>query len=78
LLCPSDTPNTVGWPANPKSTTYHNYVANFGNTGIDETANWQVATYNGITFLGAPFTRGRPVRIEKITDGSSNTLMASS
>jgi prepilin-type N-terminal cleavage/methylation domain-containing protein len=25
LLCPSDTPNTGGWPANPRSVTYHNY-----------------------------------------------------
>lgn len=77
LLCPSDSPNTGGWPANPRSTTYHNYVANFGNTGIDESANWQVATYLGITFKGAPFTRGRPLRLENIMDGSSNTLMAS-
>src|SRR5262249_15217727 len=77
LLCPSDTPNTGGWPANPKSATYHNYVANFGNTGIDETANWQVASYNGLVFQGAPFTRGRPVAVHTIADGSSNTLMLS-
>ena len=80
LLCPSDTPNTNGWPQNgsaPKSATYHNYVANFGNTSIDESANWQTATYNGLTFLGAPFTRGRPVALPLITDGTSSTLMAS-
>ncbi|MFM8272987.1 MAG: DUF1559 domain-containing protein [Gemmata sp.] len=77
LLCPSDTPNTGGWPANGLSTTYHNYVANFGNTAIDETANWQVASFNGLTYQGAPFTRGRPVALHKITDGTSNTLMAS-
>lgn len=77
LLCPSDTPNRGGWPANPRSTTYHNYVVNFGNTGIDETADWQVATYNGLTFQGAPFTRGRPQRLELIPDGTSNTLMLS-
>jgi prepilin-type N-terminal cleavage/methylation domain-containing protein/prepilin-type processing-associated H-X9-DG protein len=77
LLCPSDTPNTGGWPANPRSVTYHNYVVNFGNTGIDETANWQVSTYNGLTFKGAPFTRGRPQQLQTISDGTSNTLMLS-
>jgi prepilin-type N-terminal cleavage/methylation domain-containing protein/prepilin-type processing-associated H-X9-DG protein len=77
LLCPSDTPNTGGWPANPRSVTYHNYVVNFGNTGIDETDNWQVNSYNGLTFHGAPFTRGRPVALHAIGDGSSNTLMLS-
>jgi prepilin-type N-terminal cleavage/methylation domain-containing protein/prepilin-type processing-associated H-X9-DG protein len=77
LLCPSDMPNTAGWPASPRSVTYHNYVVNYGNTGIDETANWQVSFYNGLTFQGAPFTRGRPQRLTAITDGSSNTLMLS-
>ncbi|MBN9119013.1 MAG: DUF1559 domain-containing protein [Planctomycetes bacterium] len=77
LLCPSDTPNTAGWPANGKSASYHNYVANFGNTAIDESANWQAATYNGLTFLGAPFTRGRPKALNLITDGTSSTLMVS-
>jgi prepilin-type N-terminal cleavage/methylation domain-containing protein/prepilin-type processing-associated H-X9-DG protein len=77
LLCPSDTPNSGGWPASPLSVTYHNYVVNFGNTGIDETANWQTATYNGLVFQGAPFTRGRPQRLGTISDGTSNTLMLS-
>ncbi|OWK34603.1 DUF1559 domain-containing protein [Fimbriiglobus ruber] len=77
LLCPSDTPNTGGYPANGQSATYHNYVVNFGNTGIDESANWQVATFNGLTFMGAPFTRGRPKALNLITDGTSMTLMVS-
>jgi len=77
LLCPSDTPNTAGWPANPRSVTYHNYVVNFGNTGVDETADWQAGTYNGLTFQGAPFTRGRPQPLGDIADGASNTLMLS-
>jgi prepilin-type N-terminal cleavage/methylation domain-containing protein len=76
LLCPSDTPNKAGWPGT-RSVTYHNYVVNFGNTGIDETANWQVSSYNGLTFRGAPFTRGRPVPLHKIDDGTSSTLMVS-
>ncbi len=77
LLCPSDNPNTGGWPANGQSATYHNYAANFGNTSIDESANWQTTTYNGLTFLGAPFTRGRPIPLTHITDGTSSTLLAS-
>jgi prepilin-type N-terminal cleavage/methylation domain-containing protein/prepilin-type processing-associated H-X9-DG protein len=79
LLCASDTANTAGWPGNAsgKNTTYHNYVVNFGNTGVDETANWQAAAYGGLTFKGAPFTRGRPLPVNQIQDGSSNTLAAS-
>jgi prepilin-type N-terminal cleavage/methylation domain-containing protein/prepilin-type processing-associated H-X9-DG protein len=77
LTCPSDIPNTAGWPNNPRSTSYHNYVVNFGNTGINETADWQVATYNGLTFQGAPFTRGRAKRLSDITDGTNTTLLVS-
>ena len=78
LLCPSDQgPNRVGWPgsASGPNATYHNYVANFGNTGIDETTKWQAATFNGLTYKGAPFTLGKPVAVHGIPDGSSNTLM---
>ena len=77
LLCPDDKPNKAGWPGGTINVTYHNYVVNFGNTSIDETANWQTASYNGLTYLGAPFTCGNPVSIERIRDGSSNTLMVS-
>ncbi len=82
LLCPSDTPpNTQGWPGGGSSVTYHNYVVNFGNTGIDETARWQIATLNGLNYQGAPFTRAvapyMGQHIETIVDGSSNTLMVS-
>lgn len=83
LLCPSDTPpNLRGWPGGASSTTYHNYVVNYGNTGIDETATWQIATYAGLNFQGAPFTRGVPPlglgqKLGKINDGTSTTLMIS-
>jgi prepilin-type processing-associated H-X9-DG protein len=78
LLCPSDGGNNPkGWPGSAPNATYHNFVANFGNTGIDETANWQIGTLNGIKFLGAPFTAGKPMPLHKIQDGSSNTLMVS-
>jgi prepilin-type N-terminal cleavage/methylation domain-containing protein/prepilin-type processing-associated H-X9-DG protein len=77
LLCPSDTVNTDGWPATPLHVTYHNYVVNYGNTGINETADWQAATFDGLVFEGAPFTRGRPQALSTISDGTSNTLMLS-
>ena len=77
LLCPSDSPNTSGWPDNPRRTSYHNYAVNFGNTGINETKAWQATTYNGLTFQGAPFTCGKPQVLNKIRDGTSNTLLAS-
>ncbi len=81
LLCPGDyTPNkTDGWPsgAGGKNCTYHNYVVNYGNTGIDESQNWQTASYSGITFKGAPFTLGHAQPLEGILDGTSNTLMVS-
>jgi prepilin-type N-terminal cleavage/methylation domain-containing protein/prepilin-type processing-associated H-X9-DG protein len=78
LLCPSDLgPNKSGWPgsATGPNATYHNYAANFGNTGIDESTNWQAPTFNGLTYRGAPFTLGKPVAVNDIPDGSSNTLM---
>ncbi len=78
LLCPSDNGNNPnGWPGSAPNATYHNFVANFGNTGVDETANWQIGTLSGLTFQGAPFTAGKPQAIHKISDGSSNTLMLS-
>lgn len=73
LTCPSDTnPQRV---AN-NGITYHNYVANFGNTIYDQ------IDYTGVRFYGAPFFEvtsvndHRPgVRFAEITDGLSNTLM---
>ncbi|MCA9271218.1 MAG: DUF1559 domain-containing protein [Planctomycetales bacterium] len=76
-LCPSDTTNRSGWPKNSDgSVTYHNYVVNFGNTGVVETQAWQAATYNGFTFHGAPFSC-EAQRFEDIKDGTSNTLLIS-
>jgi prepilin-type N-terminal cleavage/methylation domain-containing protein/prepilin-type processing-associated H-X9-DG protein len=77
-LCPSSPQNKKGWPNNSTgSVSYHNYVVNFGNTSVDESANWMTASYNGFTFKGAPFISGKPPRLALITDGLSNTLMAS-
>ena len=76
-LCPSDQKNTAGWPKNADgSVTYHNYNVNFGNTSVDETVNWQTATYGTFKFFGAPFA-SKPQRFADITDGTSSTLMAS-
>lgn len=79
-LCPSSERNKKGWPggiSGSSSVSYHNYVVNFGNTSVDESANWTTANYNGFTFQGAPFVSGKPPRLALITDGLSTTLMAS-
>ena len=84
--CPSDqsyTP-TAGVPA-------ANYGVNYGNTGTGlfqiKDATYCCATYNGVVFLGAPFSwvsagPGSPVQsfarsynISSITDGTSNTML---
>jgi len=76
FTCPSDMPNAPG------GLTNHNYAVNWGNTGYHQT------TYPGtsVTFQGAPFgpaksqAKGQRMNGEKfssITDGLSNTLMAS-
>jgi prepilin-type N-terminal cleavage/methylation domain-containing protein/prepilin-type processing-associated H-X9-DG protein len=80
--CPSDSwfgPHVV-------SGNKHNYVANFGNTTNNQDAYGSPATYNGITFLGAPLRLYYPygaagkrssLRLTDITDGTSNTLLFS-
>ncbi len=76
--CPSDGPgNKKGWPKNADgSCAYDNYVANFGNTGVNESVDWQVATYNGFKFAGAPFSCAETT-FGDIKDGTSNTLLVS-
>jgi prepilin-type processing-associated H-X9-DG protein len=69
-----------------------NYVANFGNTGTGlfqiKDATYCCATYNGVIFLGAPFSwisiGTAPVQkfancynIATISDGTSNTMLLS-
>lgn len=73
FTCPSDTPNTP-----ISSLTSHNYAANFGNTIASQ------ATFNGITFAGAPFANvsgngqsNRYFDMRHIVDGTSNTMMVS-
>jgi prepilin-type N-terminal cleavage/methylation domain-containing protein/prepilin-type processing-associated H-X9-DG protein len=80
--CPSDSyfgPHLV-------SGNKHNYAANFGNTTNNQDLYSSPATYNGITFLGAPLRIYYPysslgkrgsLRLTDVSDGTSNTLLFS-
>jgi prepilin-type N-terminal cleavage/methylation domain-containing protein/prepilin-type processing-associated H-X9-DG protein len=91
LLCPSDAPSkpvsSALGAANSGNITAHNYVANFGQTDID-----QRETLNGVNFVGAPFTfiapysnanhinttnKGKVIRFADFRDGTSNTMLNS-
>src|SRR4051794_29492612 len=76
LTCPSDTPST-GF----NGITCHNYAVNFGNLPVDYNPaagydTGQLQSFNGIPFLGAPFSQGKAYALTDITDGTSNTLLA--
>ena len=88
LTCSSDTPNaprTTTYNGTTYNMTNHNYVANFGNTTRVRTAEFPAGSGN--FFGGAPFkyenwtptttSRNTGSTILSMTDGSSNTLMAS-
>jgi prepilin-type processing-associated H-X9-DG protein len=69
--CPSDR------PAMHYGVTSHNYVVNFGSTGVSCVSN-----LNGVACRGAPFAMsgwiGTPAQVfnfDEIKDGTSNTLM---
>jgi prepilin-type N-terminal cleavage/methylation domain-containing protein len=69
FTCPSD-PN-AGAQQLKFGVASHNYVVNYGNTTRTQ------VTFSGVTFLGAPFSfNGRQALFGDITDGLSNTLMA--
>jgi prepilin-type N-terminal cleavage/methylation domain-containing protein/prepilin-type processing-associated H-X9-DG protein len=82
LTCPSDEARIDG-----RQVTYHNYVANYGNTshvGIDypgplATALPTYIKYQGSPFIGYDQFPQPDLRVEfrAITDGLSNTLIAS-
>jgi prepilin-type N-terminal cleavage/methylation domain-containing protein/prepilin-type processing-associated H-X9-DG protein len=72
LQCASDASSGNNVAPNFSNMTKHNYVVNAGNTVRLQ------ATFNGVTFGGAPFLRNGGVRkLTDILDGTSNTLMAS-
>lgn len=75
LTCPSDEPQTVF-----TQYTLHNYVANYGNTNHYNTNQGSGATL--VTALKGPFVaveqvHPKGVEFKQITDGLSNTLLAS-
>ena len=91
LLCPSDSPSRPASTAlgafNGKISA-HNYVVNFGGTDIDQRDTIDATS----AFLGAPFSyiahysnanhidtpnKGVMTRFAAITDGLSNTMLAS-
>jgi hypothetical protein len=72
LQCPSDSGSGNNTAPNFANISKHNYVVNAGNTVRLQ------GTFNGVIFGGAPFLRnGVTQRLTDITDGTSNTLMAS-
>jgi prepilin-type N-terminal cleavage/methylation domain-containing protein len=87
LLCPTDE-SDASTLSGFVGVTRHNYLVNGGNTGVTikdtYTTNPPSATYNSVTFGGAPFSsEGGPtlkslhMKLSKITDGTSKTLMMS-
>jgi prepilin-type N-terminal cleavage/methylation domain-containing protein len=56
---------------------YYSYVGNYGNTGTGQAASVVMPGRDLVEFGRAPFTYGKSVRLSKITDGASNTLLFS-
>ena len=91
LTCPSDTAFAV--LVGTSNITEHNYAVNFGNAGLFQELQtgatgiaYATPYYSGGAWLGAPYSdsdpsyypsRQRTYNISTITDGTSNTLMAS-
>jgi prepilin-type N-terminal cleavage/methylation domain-containing protein/prepilin-type processing-associated H-X9-DG protein len=85
LTCPSDEQQTnVNFVAGG---TYHNYVANYGNTNHVGVSCIGAPSPTCVKYLGSPFLgydypdptnpKPRPVSFKRIPDGLSKTLMAS-
>jgi prepilin-type N-terminal cleavage/methylation domain-containing protein/prepilin-type processing-associated H-X9-DG protein len=85
LTCPSDEPQVTTEPGVTTGLTFHNYVANFGNTNHSGTSIGLGASK--LSHLGSPFIgqddgangpdHKRYTTFRKITDGLSKTLMFS-
>jgi prepilin-type processing-associated H-X9-DG protein len=78
--CPSDTKSAQAGFNN--GVTFHNYVANHGNTSMTRQATLGTATtgqpnqFNGAPFIYVASSAAPPqvVRMAEVTDGTSNTL----
>jgi prepilin-type N-terminal cleavage/methylation domain-containing protein/prepilin-type processing-associated H-X9-DG protein len=86
LTCPSDEPQVAnGYPNAKEGVTFHNYVANFGNTNHTGTSLGAGATL--IKYFGSPLIghepdpqtgkiqRDKVTTFRRITDGLSKTLL---
>jgi prepilin-type processing-associated H-X9-DG protein len=80
--CPSDKISTPFPLGGGVGMTKHNYVVNYGPTGLENNlyqipnGGWtQVALLNGVKYEGAPFESRKSIRLSKITDGTSKTLL---
>jgi prepilin-type N-terminal cleavage/methylation domain-containing protein/prepilin-type processing-associated H-X9-DG protein len=77
--CPSSQLGSFAWAGGAMSK--HNYVVNYGNTGLLNVAsavNYTVApSLPGVQFQGAPFESRKKIPFGLITDGLSNTLLLS-
>jgi prepilin-type N-terminal cleavage/methylation domain-containing protein/prepilin-type processing-associated H-X9-DG protein len=80
FTCPSDTPNaakSVTFNGTTYPITQHNYLVNVGNIDYAQGGDGPLPDQPaGLTFRGAPFSRKAQFRLQDITDGTSNTLMA--
>ena len=77
LTCPSDEPQTLAVLV--PGGTYHNYVANYGNTNHVGSSALLGPKYAGSPFIGSDPNPPTPILIpfKKIVDGLSKTLMFS-
>ncbi len=80
LTCPSDEPQVRA----SDGVTYHSYVANYGNTNHIGWDHLGPSNPAYVKYLGSPFVgddwnpkHQRIVKLKEITDGLSNTLLAS-
>jgi len=75
--CPSDA--EFSYPYLTTVLTKHNYAANFGGTGLENSTvgynYYFTPTLNGVTFKGAPFDSDKTVAFSEIRDGLSTTLL---
>jgi prepilin-type N-terminal cleavage/methylation domain-containing protein/prepilin-type processing-associated H-X9-DG protein len=80
FTCPSDypsAPKTGSFNGQTYHITQHNYLVNVGNIDYAQGGDGALPDQPaGLKFLGAPFYHSRQFRLNDITDGTSNTLLA--